>query len=139
MGTIWIGLHWNVNYAISVDVQQICCPLLSPLCHWQNQLGTNISGVHAIKWVYRERYNLARAALQVLLLCVCVLLFALPGQLFSSGHTELRQCSDTLMNRWSLYCTTAGQQPLRAEEGDRERPKESERMSATGADRHKVD
>ena len=33
---------------------------------------------------------------------------------------------DTLMNRWSLCCTPAGQQPFRAEEGDGGGPEESE-------------
>lgn len=45
---------------------------------------------------------------------------------------------DSLINRWSLCCTQTGQRPLRVEEGDRKRAKES-RTDDAECERGKTD
>ncbi len=76
VGTICIGLYWNVNYAWYLWMfNRYVVHCLAHCATGSVRLARTISGVHAAKWLYRERYDLAGAALQVLPVCVCVFVF----------------------------------------------------------------
>lgn len=125
-GIICIGLYWNVNYAWYLwmfNRYVVCC--LAHCATGSIRLALTNLGAHGAKWVYREKCDLAGAALQALpvYVCVCVsvqvLLFALPGQLFSSGHTEPLQCAVTL---WWIdgHCAVLRQDSNPQSEGRRQ-------------------
>lgn len=120
VGSLCTGLYWTVNRAWYLWT--LCCPLLSPLCHWQRPLGTLVAVcTPPIRCAGRGTTLLGQHSR----FCRCHCLHLCQGSCLVAG---IRICAVTL---WWIdgRCAVLGQvhKHLRVEEGDRERPKESGR------------